>query len=571
MSDIDSDFSDDLEEDSSDDSSDWSEDDSYSEDSDSSYCSDDRTPRKRTKITPATDNSTDWIWQNKDNVPQIKTFVGNPGIDSSVLHRQGENASARTMFEEVCDDSFWQTLTSETNRYAQQTMKDGTNKKKMDEKWSPVTVDEMKAYIALSIIMSQVKKSSVKMNWSKRSIIQTPIFSQTMPFQRFVAITRFLHFSNNETAKKTDKMNKIRDAVNYFNDKFRQIYTPKGDVSIDESLMKFKGRLENVVFCPKKRARYGVKFYKLCESDSGYCCGFKIYTSQDTTPDDTEFGKSGNVVLSLMDQIIKKGYTLFLDNWYSSPNLYEHLLANDANVIGTVRSNRTNMPKELQSLKLKKGEVEARSSHGILALKWIDRKDVYMLSTKHTSPEMTDTGKKRILKGGKREEKNVMKPKCVIEYNSGMGGVDRQDQRLACFPIMRKFRKGYRKIFFYMLDMAIFNSYVLYCKLKSNTKMQYVSYRLDVAEQILHNITLPDYNCRGRPAQSDTPLRLQSKRWAHFPRHITPTEKKAHPTRVCKVCSKHKKRSETSWECKKCLVALHVPGCFEAYHTLHNY
>lgn len=25
------------------------------------------------------------------------------------------------------------------------------------------------------------------------------------------------------------------------------------------------------------------------------------------------------------------------------------------------------------------------------------------------------------------------------------------------------------------------------------------------------------------------------------------------------------------WECKKCLVPLHVPDCFERYHTLHDY
>ncbi|KAJ6640371.1 hypothetical protein Bhyg_13121, partial [Pseudolycoriella hygida] len=118
------------------------------------------------------------------------------------------------------------------------------------------------------------------------------------------------------------------------------------------------------------------------------------------------------------------------------------------------------MPKDLPKLKLRKGESAARSSHGILALKWIDRKDLYMLSTKHANVEMCDT--------------------------------------------------------------------------VNSTKMQYVSYRLDVAEQLLRNVELPDYNTRGRPAQSDIPLRLQSKIWAHFPHHILPTQKKRHPTRVCK-------------------------------------
>jgi len=64
---------------------------------------------------------------------------------------------------------------------------------------------------------------------------------------------------------------------------------------------------------------------------------------------------------------------------------------------------------------------------------------------------MVDTRKIRRKKGG--EEENVLKPSCVAEYNRGMGGVDRQDQFLASFPLMRKSIKGYKKMFFYMVDI----------------------------------------------------------------------------------------------------------------------
>jgi hypothetical protein len=33
------------------------------------------------------------------------------------------------------------------------------------------------------------------------------------------------------------------------------------------------------------------------------------------------------------------------------------------------------------------------------------------------------------------------------------------------------------------------------------------------------------------------------------------------------VCKAKKKKSETRYECSKCLVALHVPDCFRVYHT----
>lgn len=562
---------------SEDDSSEYSfsSEDSINSSDEGSECegSDECIPAKRPKLQSNAKNVTEWTWKKKDNVPQIKPFKAIPGIKNPVLHRLGSNPTPLKFFDEVFDIHFWQTLTAETNRYAEQVIEgESAKKKKIDDAWYRVTVDEMKVYIALSIIMTQVKKPCVQMNWSKRAIIYTPIYEQTMPYRRFLAITRFLHFANNDDSNKNDKMTKVRNMVQYFNDKFEELYTPEEDMSIDESLMKFKGRLGCVVFVRIKRARYGIKFYKLCESNSGYCLNFKIYTgdTEDKSSGADDLNVSETVVKELSKLIIDKGYTLFLDNWYSSPKIFEYLLAHETNAIGTVRHNRKNMPKELTELKLKKGEHDTRSSRGILALKWSDRKDVYLLSTKHMNAQMTDTGKKTIHRGGRSESNNAMKPKCVIEYNHGMGGVDRQDQVLACFPIMRKFLKGYRKIFFYMFDMALFNSYILYSKTQQK-KNHYVNFRLDVAEQLLKTVTLPDYNVRGRPALGDTPLRLQSLRWGHFAKHIDPTPNKQKPTRACKVCSAHKKRSETTWECKKCLVALHVPDCFEKYHTLHNY
>jgi hypothetical protein len=46
-----------------------------------------------------------------------------------------------------------------------------------------------------------------------------------------------------------------------------------------------------------------------------------------------------------------------------------------------------------------------------------------------------------------------------------MGGVDLQDQVPALFPNMRRTVKGYRKIFFYLMDVYIFNSFTVYHKI----------------------------------------------------------------------------------------------------------
>lgn len=118
---------------------------------------------------------------------------------------------------------------------------------------------------------------------------------------------------------KDDKLNKIRNVIDYLNEKFLQLYTPNESVAIYESLMKFRGRLSDVQFIASKRVRFGIKFYKLCESKSGYCSQFRIYVGSEIV-NNKKTPVSQHVMMKLAESILGKGYTLYLDNWYSSPH-----------------------------------------------------------------------------------------------------------------------------------------------------------------------------------------------------------------------------------------------------------
>lgn len=189
-------------------------------------------------------------------------------------------------------------------------------------------------------------------------------------------LSRFLHFTNNDVEdNNNDRLWKLRSIIDYFNQKFKTIYTPEEDVSLDESLMKYTGRMAYKQYNPSKRARFGVKFYKLCESKSGYCIQFKIYTGQDKNKN-ADTSASESVTMFMCTPISGYGHTLFLDNWYSSPSLFAKLQSIKTNAIGTVRCNRKNMPKELAAAKLKRSDVISRLSNGILVAKWKDKKDI---------------------------------------------------------------------------------------------------------------------------------------------------------------------------------------------------
>ena len=108
------------------------------------------------------------------------------------------------------------------------------------------------------------------------------------------------------------------------------MYTPEQYVTIDESLMLYKGRLGWVQYIPLKRARFGIKYFMLCKSSSGYVWDFIIYTGKSTVFDNAykDLPVSSKVVLTLMKPLLNKGYCLTVDNFYSSPDLAEALVAN---------------------------------------------------------------------------------------------------------------------------------------------------------------------------------------------------------------------------------------------------
>ena len=56
------------------------------------------------------------------------------------------------------------------------------------------------------------------------------------------------------------------------------------------------------------------------------------------------------------------------------------------------------------------------------------------------------------------------KPKCIIDYNTYMHGVDTADQYLAYYPFIRKTVKWPKKVFFYLLQCCLFNIYITFSK-----------------------------------------------------------------------------------------------------------
>jgi len=363
--------------------------------------------------------------------------------------------------------------------------------------------------------------------------------------------------------------------------RFRNAYIPGPEIAIDEGMVPWRGRLRFKQYIPSKPDKFGMKLYILSESASGYICDFNIYTGADFNPDpeaeegEVTLGHSYGVVMGLLrkSDLLNKGYTLYCDNYYSSPVLFDRLSAEDTSAVGTVRLNRREVPVALKT-KCRKGDVIFRQRGNLLAIKWTDKRDVSLLSTKHTAT-MVVTYKTT------RDGDQVVKPACVLDYNQHMGGVDRSDQIAKYYTFTRKTNKWWLKLFFHMVNLAVTNSYILYRKnVQGGKPLSQYKFRRELVRELVQGFEAPRVP-RGRPSiHRDGERRLTER---HFPDLIPAQEnaKVQNPTRKCVVCNTNtgkrhapgesRKRKETRYWCKDCGKALCVTPCFQRYHTLLHY
>ena len=94
-----------------------------------------------------------------------------------------------------------------------------------------------------------------------------------------------------------------------------QVFSPGKDVSIDESLVLFKGRLSFQQYIKSKRARFGINLYQLCTSN-GILLDFIVYHGN-IVPQLIEMEEgvliTERIPATFMERYFGKGHNLYID------------------------------------------------------------------------------------------------------------------------------------------------------------------------------------------------------------------------------------------------------------------
>lgn len=472
---------------------------------------------------------------------------------------QQDDLSVMDAFTLIFDMDFLRMIKAETNRYARQCQNE-----RQRTNWSIVTIDEVKRFFAITIHMSLVKKPALRDYFSTDPVLYASFPSQIgMSRDRFLSILRYIHVNDNSTYIPRDQPNhdplhKVRPMVDLLNQKFRELYTPSENLTLDEAMIPFRGRVSFKVYMKNKPNKYGVRLEVVTDADNGVVLHFETYTGN--------AGQQSNTVKDLVLRMLApfegKNFKVFMDRRYSSPELFEELRRKGFYPTGTVMKSRRGLPKSF-GRKLKPGEILNRRKGDLMAIKWRDKRDVFILSTSDKA-EMIVTGENRNPRAGGNHQ--TSKPAAVVRYNKNKAGVDRADQMASYYPMYRKTVKWWKKVFFGLFTMALINI-CKYRNMKNGRTTKLSTFLTELAKD-LAECTNDEERVALPPAAAE-PRRHQPG--MHFPVRHPPTAAKQNPTRVCVLCSKKRTangkavRRESSWKCKTCGVCLCVE-CFLPYH-----
>ncbi len=462
-------------------------------------------------------------------------------------------------------------------------------------KWKDMTVEDLKRFIAIQYLMSFIRLPQIKNYWDKsKYFFSIPRISTLMKRSRFSQIKSCFHlcfFRSTLQNNPKDPLWKISQFLNLFLRNCRFYYTCSLDLSGDEMMLRFNGRNSMKFSQQPKPTPNGFKMIALNDAKNAYTYAAILDTRETGTAKE-------KYILKLVGKV-GKYRTVVLDRGYVTISLAEKLLKKGFYVVGTIKRYK-NIPQEIlkfkipgrqtQPLRKRKGneiddideekkeeekEEEGNSGYNaeipiivdssqeiaqsfslskgewawlmkktpMIIVTWHDSGMCLALSTRHGP---TGSTVERRTKGVVGKETKTC-PELIDYYNQKMGGVDRADALRSQLTTIRRCKKWWHSIWYWILDTAFINAKILYeesCN-RDGPPIKRSDFLHDIIESLLKE---------GGFVSS-----LGKTKSAHYPNK---RKKRGH----CVNCFElERKRKFTNNICMQCNKYLHVE-CFAYYH-----
>lgn len=279
-----------------------------------------------------------------------------------------------------------------------------------------------------------------------------------MSLENFKRISRVIRFDDKQTRterRARDKFAAIRELWEKWVEILPKLFNPDSNITVDEQLVGFRGKCPFRQYMPSKPARYGIKFWVLCDNNTAYVWNIQPYLGK--PPGGAREQNQGmRVVLDLSNGL--KGHNITCDNFFTSYELGQLLLKRNITMIGTMKRNKACIPPELlQTKNVPKMTSKFAFTSDTCLVSYLPEKSnkcVVLLSTLHSEKTVSNQRSK--------------KPEIILHYNKTKGAVDTMDKAVMCYTTKRKTNRWPLIVFYNIIDISSYNAYVLFSKVTNS-------------------------------------------------------------------------------------------------------
>ena len=460
------------------------------------------------------------------------------------------------------------------------------------EKKSNFYFQEEKVWKLLGILLKMgiLGLPRYEMHWS--TDFRVGAIADVMSKNDFKKCMQFMHFCRNfeiitcRNDPNYDPFAKIRPLLDIFRQNCLTMPSLQ-EQSIDEQVIKFKGRHSMKQYIPNKPTKRGFKVFSRNGAD-GFMHDFSLYDGKKQETNISCGYEAGDVVIKLSETLApNKNYLFFYDNWFNFPELQRELKKNGIYSCGTIRADRVRgLPLTSEKELKKEGRGSFRchtdQSSETTKIQWNDNKRV-QIATNFAGVHPFD----EVRRWSKSQNRNIQvkRPNAISLYNEYMGGVDLFDMMSSFYKIDHRSKKYYRRIFFWVLGSALVNGWLHYkrhcasIEIAKREQLDMLSFTTQVSNVLCtgnpQRVIIPR-SVKGRPrsvsanenAEACEPQRkkvvlvpdsVRCSSGDHFPQMV---EKRVR--RRCRQC-----QALSQIQCMKCQVSLCLQierNCFVEYH-----
>ena len=488
----------------------------------------------------------DWGFLKNSDIESPKTWLQTLEVLEShqMQIEEKDQTSATDIFFRYFDSGILEYIAEETNKYARQKLQK-PNLSNRESQWKEINKDDILRYMIVLLIMSIIDLPTIAMYWEESYMFSTCV-SRLISRNQFQNITKYLHLADDYSTTpilERNRISKIEPFLEKLINKWQINFETSKVLVIDECVAQFKGRILFLQYNPMKHHKWGLKFFALADSRTCYLYKVILYTGK-------QFPLSNNTtlateaVLSLLSGDEYKGKEIFMDNFYTSTDLFNYLEMNKIGATGTVNARKRCFSPLLKPIKLKKGEKCSFIQGNNTIVAWKDKRLVTMISNIYTGNLM-----QRTVRG-----KHKMKPEMIFNYNDNKHGLDKVDQMLSYNSYSRKNYKWWHAIFYYLFDITIINASIVYFNdsSASKTSSKILSFRSELVDELMTMLLLK--SCK-------------SLKITHYPFVLSSKDKKE-----CAWCQRSRESGKknvtrTIYKCLECNKHLCPFPCFSMYHN----